>query len=63
MLYVKKQNDVEKSRIIKILQIKFACSKKQLELIVIASIKSVVDVIKNSTVLITLNINIRNEVR
>ena len=46
MFYVKKQNSLEKSRIIKILQIKFACFKKQHELIVIASIKCVVDVIK-----------------
>ena len=48
---------------IKILQIKFASFKKQHELIVTALIECVVDVIKNSTVYIALNINIRNEIR
>ena len=58
LLYVKKQNNVEKNRTIKILQIKFACFKKQHELIVIALIECAVDAIKIDTVHIALNINI-----
>ena len=63
MLYVKKQNDVVKNRIIKVLQMKFACFKKQHELIVTALTECTVDVIKNSTVHTALNINIEDEIR
>ena len=50
LFYVKEQNNVEKNRIIKILQIKFAYFKTHHDLIIIASIKCVVDVIRNNTV-------------
>ena len=58
MLYVKEQNDVENNRIIKILQIKFACFKEQHELVIMASIECAIDVIRNNTVNTVLNINI-----
>ena len=48
---------------IKILQIKFACFKKQHELIVTISTECTVDAIKNNIVYTALKINTRDEIR